>query len=344
MYRKGKELLTLIENRFTMLSEKLFEDILVKYTELIEDKLTFIGRQVTYFGKRIDILFEDRFKEKLVVELKIGNLQRAALSQVLEYEGYILSEKDPTARVMIIANRIPLNLKKAMDHHGIEYKEITLNQLRQFLEKRDDELLKAIIDQPRIVSQIEVQIRNNIIEDNIGKQSFADGDGITDNKFNPFSVKEWIYQRYPLTQNRKEQLAPLFGKAVETILRINPVNYGKYVAFVGIRWGFAVISGGILTETEKWNNRIYYDDYGNLIKNVDIKIHKNQRITKKSVCLEYISRKGGGSLYEMAKAIVDRGIDPDFEKNVRVCRLWMSKIGVPVKKLENGNYIKSDLS
>ena len=108
-----------------MLSERLFEDILVKYPELIENKLTFIGRQVNYFGKRIDILFEDRFKEKLIVELKIGNLQRNALSQVMEYEGYILSEKDPSARVMIIANRIPLNLKKAMDHHGIEYKEIT---------------------------------------------------------------------------------------------------------------------------------------------------------------------------------------------------------------------------
>jgi len=45
----------------------------------------------------------------------------------------------------------------------------------------------------------------------------------------------------------------------------------------------------------------------------------------------------------MARAIVERGIDPDFEKNVRVCRLWMSKIGFPVKKLENGNYIKSAL-
>jgi hypothetical protein len=44
----------------------------------------------------------------------------------MEYEGYILSEKDPTARIMIIANRIPLNLKKAMDHHGIEYKSLVI--------------------------------------------------------------------------------------------------------------------------------------------------------------------------------------------------------------------------
>jgi len=127
-----------------MLSERLFEDILVKYPDLIEGKLKFIGRQVNHFGKRIDILFEDRFNEKLIIELKKGNLQRDALSQVLEYEGYILSEKDPSARVMIIANRIPLNLKKAMDHHGIEYKEITTIHLYEFLEKRDPDLLHEI--------------------------------------------------------------------------------------------------------------------------------------------------------------------------------------------------------
>lgn len=130
-----------------MLSEKLFEDALVKYPELIEKNLKLIGRQVTHFGKRIDILFEDRFKEKLIVEIKIDNLQRNALSQVMEYEGYILSEKDPSARVMIVANRIPLNLKKAMDHHGIEYKEITHKHLLEFLEKRDKQLLNAITHQ-----------------------------------------------------------------------------------------------------------------------------------------------------------------------------------------------------
>lgn len=123
-----------------MFSEKDFEDILVQYPELIEPNLKFIGRQVKYFGKRVDIIFEDRFKEKLIVELKKDNLTRDALSQVLEYEGYILSEKDPTARVMLIANRIPLNLKKAIEHHGIEYKELTVSFLMEFLEKKGDSL------------------------------------------------------------------------------------------------------------------------------------------------------------------------------------------------------------
>ena len=124
-----------------MFSERLFEDILVKYPELIEGKLKFIGRQVNHFGKRIDILFEDRFNEKLIIELKKDNLDRNALSQVMEYEGYILSEKDPSARVKLIANRIPLNLKKAMEHHGIEYEEIPKNDCWNFLRVETNSIL-----------------------------------------------------------------------------------------------------------------------------------------------------------------------------------------------------------
>jgi hypothetical protein len=156
-----------------MLSERLFEDILVKYPELIEDRLKFIGRQVTHFGKRIDILFEDRFKEKLIIELKKNNLDRNALSQVMEYEGYILSEKDPSARVMIIANRIPLNLKKAMDHHGIEYKEITHNQLFEYLEKYDVQLLEKLNSDCQIQIETTVPPKSVIMETLVHKVTMA---------------------------------------------------------------------------------------------------------------------------------------------------------------------------
>lgn len=130
-----------------MFSEKIFEDILVKYPEIIEDNLSFLDRQVAYFGKRVDLLFRDRFNEKLIVELKKDTLNRNALGQVLEYEGYIISEKDPTARVMIVANRIPLNLKTAMDHHGIEWREITLRSLKEFLVTKNDKDFLHLFEQ-----------------------------------------------------------------------------------------------------------------------------------------------------------------------------------------------------
>jgi hypothetical protein len=42
-----------------MLLEKDFEDIIARYPELIKDGLTLKGRQVTLYGRRMDLLFED---------------------------------------------------------------------------------------------------------------------------------------------------------------------------------------------------------------------------------------------------------------------------------------------
>ena len=67
------------------MKEKYFEDVLTKYTELVEDDLTLLGRQVTVCGRRIDLLFEDRNKRKLIVELKIGPIKDQHIGQTLSY-------------------------------------------------------------------------------------------------------------------------------------------------------------------------------------------------------------------------------------------------------------------
>ncbi len=48
------------------------ENILAKYPELIESDLHLVERQVTVYGRRMDLLFEDVNKRKLIVELKSG--------------------------------------------------------------------------------------------------------------------------------------------------------------------------------------------------------------------------------------------------------------------------------
>ena len=75
--------------------------------------------------------------------------------------------------------------------------------------------------------------------------------GITDLKHNPFARKSWIEQGFSLTAKRKNQLMPLFGKTVDNIKAIKPVNNGRYPAFVAIRWGYAEIRDGKLTPTKK---------------------------------------------------------------------------------------------
>ena len=56
------------------------------------------------------------------------------------------------------------------------------------------------------------------------------------------------------------------------------------------------------------------------------------KVTKKAVVIKMISDPEGSTIDEMAAVIVKIGKDPDLEKNKRVVRLWLSKLGMPVKK------------
>jgi hypothetical protein len=51
----------------------------------------------------------------------------------------LLSSEDPTVRVMLIGNRVPPNIQRSLDHHGIAWCEITLTNLKEFLMNRNDE-------------------------------------------------------------------------------------------------------------------------------------------------------------------------------------------------------------
>lgn len=127
------------------MDEKTFEDIICKYPDLIEDKLPFKGRQVIVAGKRVDVLFEDRHGQKLIVEIKKGTVRREDVAQLLDYEGYFVSPDDPNVRVMLVGNRVPENLRRSLDHHGFEWKEFTTTYLINFLrDKCDPELLNRI--------------------------------------------------------------------------------------------------------------------------------------------------------------------------------------------------------
>jgi len=124
------------------MDERTFETILAKYPELIENGLTMKGRQVSMYGRRMDLLFEDAFQRKLIIELKVGPIKDQHMGQVLSYEGMLLSADDPTIRVMLIGNRVPPNIRKALDHHGIAWKEISVSSLLAHLRgKNDSEML-----------------------------------------------------------------------------------------------------------------------------------------------------------------------------------------------------------
>ena len=99
-------------------------------------------------------------------------------------------------------------------------------------------------------------------------------EGIIEEKRNPFVVGRkgrkkrtyWIDQGYKLTNNgrdkRARQLAEseLFGKTEAQIREIKNVNLSDYLAFIAIRWGYAVMTDGVFTPTQKW-----WDEYQYLI-------------------------------------------------------------------------------
>jgi hypothetical protein len=143
------------------MNESQFEDILTKYPELIEVGLSLIGRQVKIGGKFIDLLFDDRHGHKLIVELKKGTILRKHIGQLLDYEGYLLTPDDPTVRVMLIGNRVPNNLQRALDHHGFEWKELKVGTLEKFLIEKDDRDLLKIFERENIEIKLPPNMKND---------------------------------------------------------------------------------------------------------------------------------------------------------------------------------------
>lgn len=130
-----------------MTTEKDFENLLAKYPELIEDGLRLKGRQIVVDGRRLDLLFEDQLSRGMVVELKWGPIKDQHIGQIMTYEGSLISADNPDLRVMLIGTRVPPNIRRVLDHHGIAWKEIRHGDILSFLRARLDwDLLSAFDD------------------------------------------------------------------------------------------------------------------------------------------------------------------------------------------------------
>jgi len=125
------------------MDERTIQDIICKYPNLIEENLSFKGKEVNLKGKRVDVLFEDRHGQKLIIEVKRGTILREHISQLLDYEGYFVSTDNPDVRVMLVGARVPDNFRRSLDHHGFEWRELTINFLVNFLKQNNDSTLLA---------------------------------------------------------------------------------------------------------------------------------------------------------------------------------------------------------
>lgn len=127
------------------MQELHLENILVQYPELIEPGLTFIDRQHSTHGKRIDLIFCDVDERWLIVEIKIGTLNRADVGQLLEYRHYIQKDNEALPRGMLVGDKIPPAIAGALEVGGCEYLLISHSDLEAFLRGMDDKELLASI-------------------------------------------------------------------------------------------------------------------------------------------------------------------------------------------------------
>lgn len=170
------------------MKEQTYGDIISKYPELIENGLKLLGREVNAFNRRIDLLFDDEYKRKLIVELKVTSINDKHVGQILDYYS---SLKKEGARLMLISPKVPFIKKNTLDNLGIEWKEITFEEIYKFLNDNNDSSFDIVI--PTQNNNILIQNSLEAIETPFGNLICHRGNGLSEirfiDRFNPLNPK-----------------------------------------------------------------------------------------------------------------------------------------------------------
>lgn len=118
--------------------EKDIENLIAKYPDDFFPSSGFklIGQQVRLGRCFADIIFEDKFNRKVIIEVKRGILSRDASGQVMEYYGLLKNERpESIVELILCANIIPVERKTFLETIGIECKELGINRLNEIASK-----------------------------------------------------------------------------------------------------------------------------------------------------------------------------------------------------------------
>lgn len=112
------------------MKEIQLHELIISNPSLIEDGLTFLGREVPIGNYRCDLLFEDKNKRKLYVEVKLKATDKVA-GQIMRYRSLASPHH---ARYMVVALTFVHGIKEGLVLHGYEYKEINISeQVNKFI-------------------------------------------------------------------------------------------------------------------------------------------------------------------------------------------------------------------
>ena len=119
------------------MTEREIEDLLWDYPEkLLNEPLKQYQRQPQSSVGRADLIFTDRLGRLLVVEIKRGKLARGAINQLVDYFG-MMKEKfpDKPVELMVVANSIPQERRRACEQYNIDWQEISEKKFRDVAEE-----------------------------------------------------------------------------------------------------------------------------------------------------------------------------------------------------------------
>jgi hypothetical protein len=126
--------------------EKDIENLIASFPDEFFPKSGFklVGQQVRLGNKYADIIFQDQFDRKIIVEVKRGILSRDAAGQVMEYYG-LLKEINPNEIIELVlcANVIPPERKRFLEISGIDCVELGINHINKIANKYSYEFIKS---------------------------------------------------------------------------------------------------------------------------------------------------------------------------------------------------------
>src|SRR6266849_6687294 len=120
--------------------EREMEDLIAAHAEEFFPRhvLVLKGRQGSLAGVgRFDLLFEDQFENKILMELKAVAAKLEAAEQLVRYKQALEEKGERNVIMWLVAPVVPKPIADFLDRFGVEYTEIHEAQFRQVASRHD---------------------------------------------------------------------------------------------------------------------------------------------------------------------------------------------------------------
>lgn len=118
--------------------EREMEDLIASHPDDFFPERGFVlkGRQSPFAGVgRFDLLFEDRFRTKILMELKAVPAKYDVASQLAKYKDELQNRGENHILMWLVAPQVPNSVREFLDRIGIEYSEIHLAEFRRVADR-----------------------------------------------------------------------------------------------------------------------------------------------------------------------------------------------------------------